>query len=200
MTVKILIQGHSFVARLKRFIRNSGGRFTYSMNLPPREYMVQYSGIPGGKVSSLWNDDQVQDFEPDIVILQCGSNDLCNDLCSPRSVKDNLLRYAEHLINNCNVKRVVIMQILHRLEPKRQVRYRVNIEWYNNRVDATNHLISDAILQNPVVDFHKHRGLCEFNTLSQAMTYDGTHLNDSGYIKYFRNIRAALKFAHNRLH
>ena len=199
MTIKVLIQGHSFITRFKQFIRENNEHYSFSLNLSPQEFMVQYSGRPGGKVHHLWSDENITDFEPEIIILQCGSNDLCDHTVSPMDLRDKLIEYIHHLFNTCNVQRVIVMQILHRLEPEQHVRHRVDIEWFNNRVDTFNHLISDSLGHIPLAYFAKHRGLCDHHVLYQAMHKDGIHLNSSGYPKYFRNIRSALMACYNRL-
>ena len=77
MAVKVLIQGHSFITRFKQFIRNNAN-YSYSLNQSPRDFSIQYSGWPGGKVIHLGLDENLVDFQSAIVILQCGSNDLCD--------------------------------------------------------------------------------------------------------------------------
>ena len=78
MAFKILLCGHSFINRFKNFISEHRHDYSYSLNLVPYDYMVQYSGKSGGKVKDLWGVEDLKDFEPDIVVLQCGSNDLCD--------------------------------------------------------------------------------------------------------------------------
>ena len=72
-TTNILLQGHSFISRMKTFIRDARPRYTYSLNLSPADFMVQYSGVPGGKIAKLWRDSEVVDFTPDIVVLHCSA-------------------------------------------------------------------------------------------------------------------------------
>ena len=78
------------------------------------------------------------DFEPEIVFLQIGSNDLCDHEKSPESIAKSIIDLVNRLILNYNVKFVALMQIFHRLHPSRPVRYRVDPSWYNPRVDSTN--------------------------------------------------------------
>ena len=78
------------------------------------------------------------DFEPEVVFLQIGSNDLCDPEKSPESVAKSIIDLANRLILNYNVKFVALIQIVHRLHPSRPVRYRVDPSWYNPRVDSTN--------------------------------------------------------------
>ena len=129
MATKILIEGHSFIKRLKIFIRDTRPQFSYALNLRPAEFMIQYSGVSGGTIDKLWNDSSVQDYEPHILIIQCGSNDLCKSTSSPEDVCSSLINYCEHLLNSTTIKHIVILQILQRLTPDRPYRYEVDIEW-----------------------------------------------------------------------
>ena len=46
--------------------------------------MVQYSSLPGATVTAIRKKrlSDVEDFEPDMVILQIGTNDLADDQCT----------------------------------------------------------------------------------------------------------------------
>ena len=115
-------------------------------------------------------------------------------------VCDNLIDYCEHLLNVNNVKHVVILQIVHRLPPLYKICYEVDTTWFNNRADETNILLRQAAPHNNKLTFFTHRRLCEHSVLTQAMTWDGVHLNvDYGYPKYVRNIRAAVMAVYNKL-
>lgn len=69
MTIKILLCGHSFIKRFKNFITENRPDYSYSLNLNPHDFMVQYSGISGGKVHNLWNIEDIHDFAPQIRLL-----------------------------------------------------------------------------------------------------------------------------------
>ena len=170
-TIKILLQGHSFIKRMKTFIRDTRPRYSYALNLSPAEFMVQYSGVSKGKIANLWRDSEVPDFTPDIVVLQCESNDLCDISVSPTMVCERLIEYCEQIINVNNVKHVVIMQIIHRLPPLYKIRYEVDTTWFN-RVDETNTKLRQAASRNNKLTFFAHRGLNEHSVLAQAMTGD----------------------------
>ena len=185
---------------MKTFIRDHRPQYSYALNLNPADFMVQYSGVPGGKTQRLWEDSSIQDFEPHIVVLQCGSNDLCNNSRAPEDVCAELIRYCEHLINDTSVQHVVILQILQRLPPNRPIRYEVNTPWFNHRAFETNKLLIEACSANPKLTYYQHRGLSNSDTLQQAMLGDGVHLNvEIGYPKYFRNVRAAVMATFNKL-
>ena len=79
------------------------------------------------------------DFEPDIVFLQIGSNDLCDGAKVSRSIID----LADKLVSEYKVKFLAVMQIFHRLHPSRPVRHPADPAWYNPRVDSANLKLSE---------------------------------------------------------
>lgn len=200
MAVKTLILGHSFVSRFKAFLREHQGQFSYSLNLSPQQCMVQYAGYPGGMVPGIRSGklETVSDFEPQLIVLDLGTNDLCNPANTPDSVAQSLYILSKHLIHTMGVKTIVVMQILHHCRPSRPVRYPVNVEWFNDRVDQTNRLLHVLFSKEGLV-FWKHKGLWEENALRQAILPDGVHLSAGGYRKYFKNIRAAVVSAKKSL-
>ena len=108
MVVKVLLLGHSFIYHYREFLRKNRQQFSYSLNLDPRTCMVQYSGIRGGTLSTVWQKQMqaVQDFELNIVVLQIGSNDLTSNNETPDSVSDKILLLIHHLTSTLGVHRV----------------------------------------------------------------------------------------------
>lgn len=78
--VKVLIVGHSFIANLKSYVRrNFSSKINFSLGLDPKEIMTQYSDRRSGSFDQI---ESVQDFDPHIVVLLLGSNDLCDSQTS----------------------------------------------------------------------------------------------------------------------
>ena len=73
--IKIQIFGHSFVSRLRLFIRDEENlRYDLGLHNSP---LVQYSGYPGANVNRLISNlEVVTDFGPDILVVLVGTNDL----------------------------------------------------------------------------------------------------------------------------
>lgn len=76
--------------------------------------MIQNSGYPGASVNSLasWGLSAVADFEPDLVILDIGTNGLSSK--SPDAVATAISDLVDDLIDKNGVKFVAVLQILHR--------------------------------------------------------------------------------------
>ena len=100
MTLKLLTEHHLEFLSLKGGCRGSlestlvkmphcwkshvVAHFTYSLNLDPREVMVKYSSLTGTTVTAIREKrlSDVEDFDPDMVILQIGTNDLADIQCT----------------------------------------------------------------------------------------------------------------------
>ena len=63
-------------------------------------------------------------------------------------IAGQLFALAEYLVTDYNVVRVIIMQILHKLEPTRPVRYPVDVAWFNDRCDMINKLSAELVRGN----------------------------------------------------
>lgn len=192
MASSIQIFGHSYVKRLKHFLRDHVHlRFNLNLDSSP---LVQYSGYSGAIVDTLCSNlIDVQDFFPDIVVLLIGTNDLCRPYVTPVSLTNSILDLVNRLLFMCHVKRVVVCQILHR-QPSHTSRYQVNTEWFNNKVDETNHMFSSQIraLHHDHITFWRLKGFWSPEARSHSFLPDGIHLSDVGQKKLYSNIRAAV--------
>ena len=198
--LRVLMLGHSFVAGFKQFLFEDPTRHGPTLNLSTNEFMIQFSGRRGATIPRIRSDlEIVKDFQPHVCVVQAGTNDIGS---KPESLQDseweefiagNLHALAEHLIGSYRVERVVVLQILHRRQPLRPVKYPVNIKWFNARCDNINKLMGGLYEGHERIRFWKHKGLYEDEQLFEALRDDGTHLNSAvGYPKYFKNIRAAI--------
>lgn len=190
----ILVLGHSFIARLQDFMdSNSELR---NMNFDPQGKMVFLRGFRGGKVKQIkdFGLRTVQQLRPDIVLLQIGSNDLCNPELSVRDVAKNIIEIVLILIFMHGVTKVGVMQILHRVPPKRLVKYAIDTAWFNDRCDTLNKFLDDYFAHDnvPGARFWRHSGFWSPKCQSEVYDSDGVHLNNTGYIKYYRSVRALM--------
>ena len=79
--------------------------------------MIQYSGYSGASVHSLQERGltDVSDFEPELVILDIGTKDFSHS--SPQAEASAISALVDKLLDNYSVKFVVVLQVLHGLEP-----------------------------------------------------------------------------------
>ena len=77
MPTRVLVLGHSFIARFKSFLRDNVSKFTFSLNLDPKQFMIQYFGRAGATVFRIRrNLEIVGDFEPSILFYSILSHNL----------------------------------------------------------------------------------------------------------------------------
>ena len=76
----------------------------------------------------------------------------------------------------------------------------LNINNFNLRASATNHLICQGLANCDYGIYVKHKGLFYPPQLEAAFSDDGVHLNTTvGYKKYFHNLRGAISATLRRL-
>lgn len=190
---KIQLFGHSFICRLRDFISGSDQvRFDLSLSGPP---LIQYTGFPGASVQSLRdNIEDVLDFQPDIVILCVGTNDIYDARVSPRSVAQAIMDLVDTLLFVHNVSSVIVLQVLHRCRPTGRTRYPVDVDWFNSRVDELNMLLIDGL--NTTAHHRSYlwrmKGFWSQDCKARHFAADGCHLSDSGQLRFLANIRAAV--------
>ena len=83
---KILVLGHSFVRRLRDDLNAQfDPRASVNFHLPESGY-IQLQGIGGRTVEKMFKHDLsfVQQYKPDVLILEIGTNDL--SICAPEVV------------------------------------------------------------------------------------------------------------------
>jgi hypothetical protein len=107
-----------------------------------------------------------------VVVLAVGGNDLCRGGRSCQNVSDDIMSLSRFLIDRKGVSRVVICEILNRLQVNRH--FEVPLTEFNNRVLETNRLLADfcSLSHYPIVfwrHMHKLRHV-------ECVTRDGTHL------------------------
>ena len=187
--------GQSFIANLKAYMQeNIDTHINFSLCLDPKDVLIQYFGRRGGTLAT-FRDHQlevIQDFEPHIVVMQLGSNDLCNRKTTVEDFTREYKSDISDLTSIYKVQRVVVLQILHRLEPSRPVRYYVDPQWFNPRVDAANVTLRELFKDNICAILWNHKGFCDPDFLASALKNDGIHIADCAQWKYMRNIRVAI--------
>ena len=143
--------------------------------------MIQYSGYSGARVSTLRTHlDDVKDFEPDIVILIIGTNDLSDARKSPEAVCAEITDLIDLLL--CTVGFVIIAQIFHRTLPTKPTRYPVQLDWFNNRVDEVNHRLQESCthIYNGRARLWKCKGFWSDSAKALSFCADGCHLSNHG--------------------
>ena len=180
------IVGHSFVKRLKTFIASSAD-LSHSLNLPPGKFLVQYSGFPGAQVHDLRAKlDVISDFQPDLVIMLVGTNDLFHH--SPSHTAAQITDLVDTLRFVLKVPEVVVCQTLNRGVPTTPSRYPVDVSEFAEKVSALNRTL-DRTLKG-FATLWRLKGFWSDEAHKAAISADGVHLSQIGNRKLFNNLRA----------
>lgn len=180
--IPVLILGDSFVARLRDYTKRTETR---NMGFPWSECTIFFRGIGGAHVPSLWGElDIINTLMPKMVILQIGSNDVCQVQSKPKEVACQIVEFAQKVHHDMGVT-VIICEILFR-----EVR---NCKWpccpdYNSKVTATNNEIREMCRHTTEVKYWHHRRMSQ--NWRQYISADGVHLSELGMVKYYRNFRS----------
>ena len=120
---------------------------------------------------------------PNVVIMDIGSNDLCDKEADPDAVALLILALVELLLKDLPLRCLILCQVLPR---KNQL-----FSGYNERVWHSNGLLREAVKGIHGGKFWLQHSLCN------PFTRDGIHLNDEGHQVLYRSYRGAILFALN---
>ena len=85
---RVLVLGHSFVRRLREFAAQNHSGGPYDLNLGLSNICsIIFHGIGGRTVDKMIKNDldKIRSAAPNIVVLELGSNDLCDKDSDPRN-------------------------------------------------------------------------------------------------------------------
>ena len=166
---RVLILGHSFVRKHKYFITMLviGGRTV--------DKMVRLD-LP-----------TIQDMAPDTVILELGSNDLCDKTSDAETTGLATEAFVALLYHQSSVRYIMVCEVIPRSNQP--------FPHYNDKVDSVNRYLVKALANASFAGVCRHRGL--YHPSFNIYLPDGIHLNDYGnkalYCSYRRAILAALR-------
>ena len=122
-------------------------------------------------------DLHVEEFAPDIVILQLGTNDLTTtSAVETGSAIEDLSRL---LHESYGVQVVCVCQTI----------YRLNSPYFNKQVDLLTKYLKVVLEPLPYTFYWRHRGF--WRCKSRFLARDGVHLSNRGSYKLFRSLRGA---------
>lgn len=119
---RVLVLGHSFVWRLENFIRRSTRPCVEPDFALPQPTSIHFHGIGGHTVHFLQRYDLavVRTFQPTILILEIGSNDLCNPNLLVNDLAFDLLRLIYTFHFQYGVVHIIVGQILPQMQTPRR--------------------------------------------------------------------------------
>ena len=178
--VRVLFLGHSFIRRLHDFLlRNFNTKIATNLSLEG-DLVIRWHGIGGRTISKTKAYDLhvVEEFAPNIVILQLGTNDLATtSAVETGSAIEDLCRL---LYESYGVEVICVCQTLHRQDAFS----------FNKQVDLLTKYLRVVLEPLSYVIYWRHRGF--WRCKSRFLARDGVHLNNRGHYKYFRSLRGAV--------
>lgn len=148
----ILFLGHSFVWRLETFVAASPFPCVSTNFHLPVSSTVQFYGIGGRTVPKLRQFDLhvVARSQPTILILDIGSNDLCNPTCTVHDLRANIIQLVETFHFRYHVTHVIVGQIMPRPSPP------AISPPYNAKVQQLNNELCLSLKRIPFASFWWH--------------------------------------------
>ena len=174
---KAMILGHSFVRRLRGDLeRQFDDRTKRDFDL--QDVKVRLFGVGGRTVDKIMQYDlvNVSRFAPDIVILEIGTNDLCN--APPETVGCQIDELVELLLNRFSVRVVGVCLVIKRAEAV-----------FNEKIEMLNQYLS-VVIDNPNAFVWRHKRLDARG--HEFLLEDGVHLNPHGQYSLYRSYRGAV--------
>ena len=187
----VLIIGHSFIRRLQNDVHE---RHDLHSNLNLDQCVVQYYGVGGATVASLLHDfrlrEKLEEFRPDVVILQIGGNDVCETNVGPETIACRIVDFSEKIGQFRSVKAVVTCELFPRLSPRN-----ISAELYEFRRNIMNNMISVMLEHTSDCFFLFWKHLRLTHSPLPIFLRDGTHLSFIGQKKFYRSIRLSILHA-----
>ena len=141
LSPSILILGHSFVSKLRTYAHLNHGNI--NMGAPLDKVTVFMRGIPGAYLSGIMQEvDLIQELRPKLVILQIGSNDLSSPTVNPVSLAEEIIQFAQLILDTCNPEKVVVSEIFFRDVQRASRRWQCRPD-YNKAVTTTNNKLRE---------------------------------------------------------
>ena len=191
-TANILILGHSFVRRLQTFLtEHHDRRAAHNMNLPHEN--ISFLGIGGRTVSKMlsFDLDKIKAFQPKVIILELGTNDLCVVAQRPESVGSDIEHLVQVLHDHCGAEFIMVCLVNYRsaIAP--------HVPDFSHKVDLLNKYPKVVLEPLPYAEAWSHRGLQSPSIA--VLCRDGVHLNAAGNYALYRSYRGAILFALKKL-
>ena len=122
---RALVLGHSFVRRLKDFAAQNHSNGPYDLNLGLSDVCsIVFLGIGGRTVDKLIRNDldKIRSAAPNIVVLELGSNDLCDKDSDPETIALSIVALAELLITELSLRIIAVCEVTARQNEPFEIR------------------------------------------------------------------------------
>jgi len=185
---RVLILGHSFIKRLRRFVLDNSPDYGLDFNLSD-SVNIFWHGVGGRTIAKVQQHDlaEIIRIRPHIVYLEIGTNDLSQRGMSPLTVGSAIEEFVRLIHDNYGVSIVCVGQTVRRSP----------VGNFNENVKLLAHYLKAVLEPLPFAVYWSHRGF--WRPSLTYLSYDGLHLNKEGQHKLFKSIRGAIIHCLNRL-
>ena len=151
-----------------------------------RSAQITFLGVGGRTVDKLSKFDLhlVRRLQPQIVILEIGSNDLSPPDARPEVVGSKIETLVQRLHAECRVETIVVSQTINRAAGLRDP------PSFTDRVALLNQYFSVVLETLPFAVFWRHKGLRQPTV--RILCRDRVHLNSKGQYALYRSYRSAI--------
>ena len=178
----ILVFGHSFVSRLKKYLSN---HVLSNFDLDHSQISVITHGISGLKIPSFKQEIYhfVENIHPDFLIVEIGTNDLCDSNTDPIIMAGDLVDFLSHLSENNHIQHVVVCEPVFRDLSKSPQTVHQNPD-FNAFVRKFNRKLVKLLISIPYMTTWRHNPM--------PLSHDGVHVSPEYLCRYYRSIRGAV--------
>jgi len=153
---------------------------------------IMNQGIPGDTTEGLFNRiEYIVKVSPKIIFLNIGSNDLVLLHKTPQEIIDSIIKIINHLKQKLSHIKIYVFNVTPVNEMIKNANQLYIFGRKNEDIQEINHLLSLNIPHSMLINIYDHL-IDEHNHLKPSLTYDGIHLNDSGYEIYTTRMKEYL--------
>ena len=183
----VLVLGDSFIRRLGKFVLGAPQHFSVNFHLT-HHAVIKRHGIGGRTITKTIQHDLhvIESFNPDIVIIQLGSNDLTSERAlRVGSAIDDFVRLLHDVYH---VQVIYVCQTIMRLHQSA----------FNRKAKLLTKYLRVVLEPILYAHFWSHRGY--WHPSNNIYVRDGVHLNLKGQKKFYCSLRGAILGALSMIH
>ena len=178
---RVMVMGDSHVRRLLERTKNDD-EMDVNFGLKDAELAFRHSG--GATVARLRQrmPDWLENFQPHILIVMAGGNDLTEQDVMLQDTADQLQELARVAKEDYSVLKVIICAQLDRTS------YPDLLPPYPRKLYLFNQYLKETLRPIPRVVYWRHAKLVKI----EGKLFDGVHLTDEGYKHMYKSVRSLL--------
>ena len=185
---RVAILGHSFIRRLNGDIQDSNKpEFVHNFDL--KQCIVKSCGVSSATINKLKGNHDVDsfllEFQPHILIVQLGENDLCDENLRPETAADKIFGYIKEIKQTFGIITAIICELFPRKKP-----LGTSVKTYHDKLNITNKMLDAFCDVEYGINYWKHLRLCR--SQQEIFIEDGVHMNELGQRKFYRSVRLCI--------